>query len=198
MGLLLKDSKTKANLMKAFAGESQARNRYTFAAVKANNEKLYVLEWVFKYTANQELAHANIYYNHLKELSGDNISIEASYPVDIYDTLDKLLKSAQHNEYQEHDVDYANFAKIAHEEGFSQIASSFELIAKVEKVHGDRFGAFADAYINGKLFKCDTEVEWYCSNCGHVHKGKQAPMNCPVCSHPQGYFMRFDLTPFQK
>ena len=188
-----KDSVTKDNLMRAFAGESQARNRYTFAASAAKKNGLYVINAVFGFTADQEKEHAEIFYNHLKELAGENIFIDGGYPVDISDSIEELLKKAQHNEYEEHDDVYKSFAEKAEEEGFAKVAASFRMIAEIEKIHGDRFGWFAKLMEEGKLFVSDTEVEWMCLNCGYVYKGAKAPVICPVCSHDQGYFIRYEL-----
>jgi len=195
---LLKDSKTKDNLMRAFAGESQARNRYTFGASQAKGEKLALIERVFLYTADQEASHAKIFYNHLKDLSGQTIFIDGGYPVDIYSSLTQTLKAAQHNEYEEWEKVYTDFAKIAKEEGFMQVAYSFENIAKIEKTHGDRFGKFANYIETNTLFTSDIEEKWLCLNCGHIHVGTTAQGICPVCQHPQGYFIRYAESPFEK
>ncbi len=192
----LKNSQTKDNLMRAFAGESQARNRYTFAASLAKKQHYHVIEEVFTFTANQEKEHAEIFYNHLKELAGENIHIDGSYPVDIEDDIGKLLRSAQHNEYEEYDPVYKSFGDIAKEEGFSKIAASFYMIAGIEKTHGDRFARFAQLYEEKKLYVEEVEVGWMCLKCGHVHWGKEAPRQCPVCRHDQGYFIRLTLAPF--
>lgn len=192
-----KNSETKDNLMRAFAGESQARNRYTFAASQAKKNGQYVIQAVFGFTADQEKEHAEIFYNHLKELSGDNIFIDGGYPVDISEDLSQLLRMAQHNEYEEHDDVYKNFGDKAEEEGFAKVAASFRMIAEIEKIHGDRFGRFAQMIEEGKLFVSDVEVEWMCLNCGYVYKGTKAPAVCPVCSHDQGYFIRFELVPYE-
>lgn len=197
MSILLKDSKTKDNLMRSFAGESQARNRYLFSASKAQKDNLYVISQVFNYTADQERAHAKVFYNFLKELSGKSIEVDGKYPIDLYDTTLELLRAAQHNEYEEYEHEYATFGKIAREEGFITIANTFEMIAKIEKTHGDRFGRFADMLEQDKLFKSDTEVEWICLNCGHIHKGLSAPLLCPACKHNQGFFMLKTLSPYE-
>lgn len=194
---LLKDSRTKENLMRAFAGESQARNRYTFGESLAKKQNLYVIQKVFNYTAEQEKAHAWVFYNHLKELSGSSITIDAGYPVEVYDDLIKTLKDSQHNEYEEWDKVYKEFAKTAREEGFLEVANSFEKISEIEKIHGDRFGRFASDLENNTLFKKDNEEKWICLNCGHVHTGTKAPMACPVCSYPQGYFILYSNSPFE-
>lgn len=192
----LKDSQTKINLMRSFAGESQARNRYTYAAEAAKKQNLHVIEAVFKFTAEQEKEHGKIFYNFLKELTGETITIDGGYPVGVYDDILKLLRSSQHNEFEEFEPVYPDFAKIANQEGFTNIGAKFNQIAKIEKTHGDRFGMFADLLEQGRLFVSDVEEEWMCLNCGYVHKSSEAPKTCPVCSHPQGYFVRLKLAPF--
>ena len=152
MSVEFQKSETRENLMRAFAGESQARNRYTFAASQARRQQLPVIEAVFSFTANQERAHAKIFYDHLKQLAGTTIHVDGGYPVDISASVSDLLKAAQHNEYEEHDPVYRTFGDIAREEGFPEIAASFHNIAKIEKTHGDRFGAFARLLDEGRLF----------------------------------------------
>ncbi len=191
------ESKTRENLMKAFAGESQARNRYTFAASQAKKEGLYVIEAIFNYTAGQEKEHAEIFYSHLKDAAGETVELCGTYPVDIAPTTLELLKKAQHNEYEEYDPVYKDFAQTAKQEGFTKIAASFTQIAEIEKVHGDRFGRFAQFLESGKLFVSDVKCSWICLNCGHIHEGLQAPEMCPVCSHEKGYFIRLELSPFE-
>ncbi len=198
MAVEFKNSVTKDNLMRAFAGESQARNRYTFGASQAKKQGLHVIEAIFTFTANQEKEHAEIYYNHLRELTGENILVDGRYPVDLHDDVIQLLRAAQHNEYEEHDPAYKAFGDKAKEEGFSKIAASFHLIAEIEKTHGDRFGHFADMLEQNKLFNSDVQTQWMCLKCGHVHSGKEAPKNCPVCDHNQGFFISLELAPFQK
>lgn len=196
MSVDFRESVTKENLMRAFAGESQARNRYTFAAAQAKKEHLHVVEAVFNYTADQERQHAYIFYQHLKEMAGETIQIDGGYPVDISPDMDKLLRMAQHNEYEEHDDVYKNFGDKAKEEGFTQIVNSFHMIADIEKFHGDRFGKFAQFLEDKNLFVSDVETGWICLKCGYIHWGKEAPKKCPVCSHDQGYFIRLELSPF--
>ena len=183
--------------MRAFAGESQARNRYTFAAGQAKKENLYVVSAVFRYTAEQEKEHAEIFYNHLKELSGENIHIDGSYPVDLADDVAKLLRMAQHNEYEEHDSVYKAFGDKAKEEGFLHVASSFHKIAEIEKIHGDRFGHLAELLEQNKLFVSNVKTTWMCLNCGFVFEGEKVPEKCPVCEHDRGYFIRFELSPYE-
>ena len=153
-------SNTKDNLMRAFAGESQARNRYTFAASQASKSGLQVISAIFAFTASQEKEHAEIFYNHLQEMAGNTIFIDGGYPVNISDNVADLLAKAQHNEYEEHDSVYKSFGETARQEGFDQIASSFLQIAEIEKVHGDRFGRYAQLIREGKLFVSDVEEEW--------------------------------------
>ena len=196
MSVEFKDSITKENLMRAFAGESQARNRYTIAAGQARKQNLPVIEAVFAFTANQEKEHAEIFYNHLADLSGENIHIDGAYPVDISQSVAKLLRFAQRNEYEEHDDVYLHFARKAKEEGFMRVAGSFQLIAEIEKTHGDRFGLFADLLEQGKLFVSDVDVAWMCLHCGHIYQGKTVPEECPVCHHNRGYFVRLELAPY--
>lgn len=196
MAIDFKNSITKENLMKAFAGESQARNRYTIAADVAKKQNLPVISAVFAFTADQEREHAEIFYNHLAELSGENIRIEGAYPIDISDDVAKLLRFAQHNEYEEHDDVYLHFAKKATEEGFANVASSFQMIAQIEKTHGDRFGLFADLLEQNKLFVSDVETAWMCLECGHIYRGKSVPEKCPVCHSNRGYFIRLELAPY--
>ncbi|MGN0601563.1 MAG: rubrerythrin [Oscillospiraceae bacterium] len=197
MGTDFKSSKTKENLMRAFAGESQARNRYTHAQHQAEQQKLFVLADLFKFTANQEKEHAMIFYNHLKECGGETISIDGGYPVDISSDTAELLKMANHNETQESDDVYPAFAEIARQEGFSKVAQDFTNIAKIEKYHGERFASFANLMEQNKLFSSDTTETWYCLHCGYIVEGTQAPEICPVCSSPQGYYIRLNMTPWK-
>ena len=196
MGTEFKESETNKNLMKAFAGESQARNRYVFAAKQAQENGLPIIQFVFAFTAAQEEVHAKIFYDHLKELAGEEIRIEGTYPVDISDNLEDLLSSARHNEYDEYDNVYKNFGEKALEEGFPVIASTFFKIAGIEKIHGDRFQRFLDDMQNGRLFVSDVEEEWMCLNCGFVFKGLTAPKACPVCYREQGFFIRMTLAQY--
>ncbi len=196
MAVNFKTSETKLNLMRAFAGESQARNRYTFAAQQAKEQKLHVVEAVFTFTADQEKEHAQVFYNHLKEMAGETIQIDGGYPVDISQSVLELLRFAQHNEYEEHDPVYQAFGDKAMEEGFPKIAASFHQIAKIEKVHGDRFGRLADLIEQNKQFISDVECAWMCLNCGHIFTGKEAPQKCPVCEHDRGFFIRLELAPY--
>lgn len=196
MAVSFKESETKDNLMRAFAGESQARNRYTFAAGQAKKENLYVVQAVFEFTANQEKEHAEIFYNHLSELAGETIHIDGGYPVDITQSVGELLRRAQHNEYEEHDPIYKAFGDKAMEEGFPAVANSFHMIAEIEKLHGDRFGKLAEWMEQNQLFLSDVKTGWMCLNCGYVFEGEKVPEACPVCQHDKGYFVRLEFAPF--
>jgi rubrerythrin len=186
-----RNCKTYVNVMRAFAGESQARNRYNIAASIARKEGLQIIEAIFNYTADQERAHAKVFYEFLKDASGENIAIEGACPVDLHDSTLKLLRAAQYNENEEWEDVYRNFGLVAKEEGFANIARTFENIAKIERVHAERFGRYADELENGTLFKKKEEIVWICTNCGHIHMGKEAPEVCNVCRHPRGFFIPF-------
>ena len=196
MAVEFKNSETKDNLMRAFAGESQARNRYTFAAQKAQEQNQQVISMAFLFTAEQEKEHAEIFYHHLKELSGETIHVDGGYPVDISEDLGQLLRMAQHNEYEEHDDVYKKIGEKAMEEGFTKVANSFRMIAEIEKVHGDRFGRFAEYLEQNKLYVSDVKAGWMCLNCGYIFEGEKVPEKCPVCDHDKGYFIRVSLAPF--
>ncbi|MBQ5389500.1 MAG: rubrerythrin family protein [Clostridia bacterium] len=191
-----KNSETAKNLMRAFAGESQARNRYSIAADRAKEQKLTVVEAVFRFTAEQERAHAEVFYNHLQKLDGTEITVDGGYPVNVTSSVVQLLRYAEGNEYKEHDEVYKAFAETAKNEGFAKIATDFESIARIEKQHGDRFAKLAEQIESGKLFLCDAECGWMCLNCGNVLKTKGAPEKCPVCGVDQGFFIRLTLAPY--
>lgn len=183
-----KSSETKINLMRAFAGESMARNRYNMAAETAIKEGYHAIARIFDFTAKQEQAHATVFYDFLKEVNDTNFDITASYPVNVYSTTREHLNAAVKNEYEEYNSAYKTFADIAKSEGFNEISSAFTLISEIEKIHAERFELFLKLMSESKLYKSDTETLWVCSNCGHIHKGSTAPLACPVCSHAQGYF----------
>ncbi|MDR0405091.1 MAG: rubrerythrin family protein [Oscillospiraceae bacterium] len=196
MSVEFRNSETKHNLIKAFAGESQAVSRYTFAASQARSENLAVIQSVFLFTAGQEKEHAEIFYKFLKEFSGEKISGDGSYPVDIYKSTLELLRASQNNEFDEYNHVYKDFAETAKKEGFVKISSTFDMISKIEKTHGNRFKHLADLLERQQLFISDVETKWMCLNCGEVYEGKSAPLSCPVCSHNQGFFVRLELAPF--
>lgn len=193
---ILKTSETAKNLMRAFAGESQARNRYTFAASAAKKEGFPVIQAVFQFTANQEKEHAELFYKFLQEMTGDTIHIDGGYPVDTYDRTLDLLKAARHNEFEEYENVYKQFGDIALDEGFDRVGQVFHMVADIEKTHGDRFDLFAGLLERGQLFASEVEMGWVCLNCGYVYHGTFAPKYCPVCEHEQGWFIRMELTPY--
>ena len=185
-----KNSKTKENLMRAFAGESQARNRYNMAQAKAKAQQHYAIAAQFGFTADQEKAHAKVFYEHLKELSGQEIEFCADYPVTVTDDIAQLLHEAAKHESAESESIYPEFAKTAREEGFGDIARDFENIAKIEALHARRFSAFADLLEKDRLYKSDKTEVWTCLNCGFILESESAPEQCPVCGVPQGYYIR--------
>ena len=189
-------SQTRENLMRAFAGESQARSRYTIAAGIAHKSGLAVIQGLFLFTAEQEKTHAKQFYRQLHDLSGQTVRVDGTYPVDLYTDLLDYLRAAQHNEYQEWEHDYAHFAKTASEEGFPLVAKLFDSIAGIERIHGERFGRFADLLEREELFVSSVTCQWMCLNCGYVVESTMAPASCPVCHHPQGYFVRMEMVPF--
>lgn len=188
------NSITKTNLMRAFAGESQARNRYTFYASKARKDGYIQISDIFIETANNEKEHAEIFYKILisndNNLSNAEITITGDYPVALATTLDNLSSSAA-AEHNEADSVYPNFADVAKDEGFDDIAFVFNKIAEVEKAHERRFLKLADNVRTGTVFRKDEEVQWKCSNCGYIHSGKNAPDKCPACNHPIDYYELF-------
>lgn len=186
----LQGTETHKNLMRAFAGESQARNRYTFYASIAKKQGYPLIEQTFTLTANQEQMHAKIFFQYLaEEFNGSEIEIDAAYPVDLYqeNTLQNILASVT-AETHEHEEVYPAFAEVAKQEGFNQIAASFKMIAEIEKTHSQRFAAIAEEMKTDTLFTKATPVAWHCQVCGHIHYGVAAPALCPVCKHAKGYF----------
>lgn len=197
MAVNFSESRTKENLMRAFAGESQARNRYTIAEKKARDEKLYTIAEVFHYTAEQEKAHAERFYELLKEMTGETVEITGGYPVDPMDNIESMLRAAEHNEKEEFEDVYPAFAEVAKEEGFLEVASAFTQIAKIENVHQKRFAELAELFEKEHYFVSDGQGKWVCTNCGYIHEGKQAPPNCPVCHYEQGYFIPYEFAPYK-
>lgn len=190
----LKGTKTAENLLKAFAGESQARNRYTFYASVADKEGYKQIKKIFTETADNEKEHAKRFYKLLLEgLQGElpaMVEINAAYPVAQGTTLDNL-KAAAGGEHEEWTDLYPAFAKVAEEEGFPEVAAAFKLIAAVEKRHEARYSKLAGNIEAGKVFSKDEKVLWKCDNCGYIHEGTGAPEKCPACVHPQAYFEVF-------
>ena len=181
----IKGTRTEQNLLKSFAGESQARSRYTFFASVAKKEGYEQISGVFMETAEQEKEHAKKFF---KYLEGGMVEITASYPAGIIGTTAENLKAAAEGENEEWADLYPEFAKIADEEGFPQIANTFRQIAKVEAEHEARYRTLLARVEAGKVFERDEEIEWQCRNCGYVLKGKKAPIKCPASEHPQAYF----------
>lgn len=171
----LKGSRTEANLMTAFAGESQARNKYTYYASKAKKDGYVQIAQIFEETANNEKEHAKIWFKLLHDGG-------------VPSTVENLKDAAAGENYEWTEM-YAEFAKVAKEEGFDHIASLFEMVAKIEKDHEERYKKLLENIEGGLVFSRDGDMMWICSNCGHVHIGKTAPEICPVCAHPKAYFM---------
>lgn len=181
----LKGTKTEQNLLKAFAGESQARNRYTYFASVAKKEGYEQIAAIFEETANQEKEHAKRFF---KFLEGGMVEITASFPAGIIGKTAENLAAAAAGENEEWSALYPEFAQIAREEGFEKIADAFEKIATVEYQHEKRYRELLANVENGTVFKKDQKVFWQCRNCGYVHEGETAPDVCPACVHPQAYF----------
>ena len=188
----LKGTRTAENLMKSFAGECQARTRYTYYASIAKKQGYVQISNIFMETAEQEKEHAKKFYKYLKEDFVDEmIEITASYPVSFHEDTMANLKAAAAGENEEWTELYPEFAKVAREEGFEAIAITFERVSEVEKRHEARYNKLAKNIEEGKVFKKDEKVLWKCLNCGHIHEGEEAPKVCPTCVHPQGYFEVF-------
>ena len=181
----IKGTKTEKNLLAAFAGESQARNRYDYFASQAKKEGYVQISNIFKETALNEKEHAKRLF---KFLEGGEVEIVASFPAGIIGTTAENLKAAAEGEHYEWETMYPEFAKIADEEGFSEIAAVFRSIAIAEKQHEKRYLALLKNIEDGTVFKKDGEVYWRCSNCGYIHKGTEPPEKCPACAHPKAYF----------
>ena len=181
----LKGTKTEKNLMTSFAGESQARNRYTYFASVAKKEGYEQIAAIFEETANQEKEHAKRMF---KFLEGGCVEIVASFPAGVIGTTAENLKAAAAGENEEWSKDYPKFADIAEEEGFPEIAVMYRNIAIAEKGHEDRYLAFLKNIEEYTVFEKDGEVYWQCRNCGFIYKGKKAPEKCPACLHPQAHF----------
>ena len=184
----LKGSKTEKNLLMAFAGESQARNRYTFFASAAKNEGFIQISQIFEETANQEKEHAKRFF---KYLEGGGLEITCTFPAGIIATTEENLMAAAAGEHEEWTIAYPQFAKIAAEEGFAVISKTFELIGQVEKMHEERYLGLLKNIKEGLVFHRDLETTWQCRNCGFVHAGKSAPDVCPACLHLKAYFQLF-------
>lgn len=185
----LAGTETSVNLARAFAGESQARNRYTFYAEYAKKEGHAVIEQEFKTIAENERAHAKVFYDLLVDGMGgpSNVNIDAGYPFETGDTLANL-NAAAHGEHEEHSKIYPAFADVAKKEGFPQAEAAFRMIANIEKEHEKKFKQIAEDLNNKTLYQKKKPVQWVCANCGHIHQGTDAPGICPVCKYAQGWF----------
>jgi rubrerythrin len=183
--MVLKGSKTEKNLLTAFAGESQARNRYTYFASQAKKDGYVQMSHIFEETANQEKEHAKRLF---KFLEGGEVEVQASFPSGVIGSTLENLKAAADGEHYEHTEMYPGFARVAREEGFPVIADVFERIAVAEKQHEKRYRDLAANIEADRVFKRDQEVVWRCRNCGYVHEGEEAPDVCPACAHPKAHF----------
>lgn len=181
----IQGTKTEQNLLKAFAGESQARMRYDYFAKQAKKEGLEQIAAIFTETADNEYEHAKRFF---KFLEGGMTEITASYPAGKIGSTAENLKSAADGENEEWTELYPEFAKVAEEEGFKEVAQAFKLIARVEKEHEDRYRTLYSNLEEGKVFKREDKVIWKCRKCGFIHEGRVAPKQCPACKHDQGYF----------
>lgn len=181
----IKGTQTEKNLLVAFAGESQARNRYTYFAGAAKKEGLVQIAEIFEETANQEKEHAKRFF---KFLEGGDVEITETFPAGNISTTLENLRAAATGEEHEWEEMYPAFAKVARDEGFKSIAIAFEAIAIAEKQHGKRYKELADNLESGKVFKRNNVVVWRCRNCGYLHEAEEAPKVCPACIHPQAYF----------
>ncbi|MHC4172588.1 MAG: rubrerythrin [Planctomycetota bacterium] len=181
----LKGSQTEKNLLAAFAGESQARNRYTYFASQARKEGYMQISAIFEETANQEKEHAK---REFKFLQGGEVEIAAAFPAGVIGSTSENLKASAAGENYETTEMYPGFAKVAEEEGFSEIAQVFRDIAVAEARHRDRYLALEKNIAEGNVFKREKSVRWVCRNCGYVHKGTEAPEICPACAHPQSHY----------
>jgi len=181
----LKGTQTEKNLLIAFAGESQARNRYSYFASQARKEGYEQIAAIFEETANQEKEHAK---REFKFLQGGNVEITASFPAGVIGNTLENLKAAAAGEHYENTEMYPAFAETAEKEGFSEIAAVFRSIAVAEKRHEQRYLALAENIANGRVFKREKSVRWVCRNCGYVHEGTEPPQLCPACAHPLSYY----------
>lgn len=181
----IKGTKTEQNLLKAFAGESQARNRYDMFAKQARKEGYVHIAKLFEETALNEQQHAKRFF---KFLEGGMVEITAAYPAGIVKSTLENLKASAEGENEEYTLLYPEFAKVAMEEGFKDVAVAFQMIAKVEKEHEQRYLKLAKNIEDEKVFRKEEKVRWKCDKCGYVHEGEEAPKKCPACLHEQGYF----------
>ncbi len=185
MGKSLKGTKTEQNLLKAFAGESQARNRYTYFASQARNDGFMQIANIFEETAGNEKEHAKIFFQYLE---GGDVEIVAAYPAGMIKDTKTNLEAAAAGENMEWTTLYQEFSKVAAEEGFPEVAGSFKQISEVEKFHESRYRKLISNVASGQVFKKKEKTKWHCTNCGYIHEGSEAPAKCPACKHPQSYY----------
>jgi rubrerythrin len=185
MSKTLKDSRTEKNLLAAFTGESQARNRYTYFSSTARKEGFEQIANIFAETAENEKEHAKVFFNYLE---GGDVEIIAAYPAGMIRDTKSNLEAAAAGENMEWTKLYADFAKTARDEGYPEVARSFEQISKVEKFHESRYRKLISNIVNGEVFRRKTAVKWHCANCGYVFEGTEAPKECPACKHPQAFY----------
>jgi len=185
MGKSIKGTKSEKNLLTAFAGESQARNRYTYFASAARKEGYEQIANIFTETAENEKEHAKLFF---KALEGGDVEISATYPAGMIKDTKTNLEEAAAGENLEWTVLYSDFTKIAQDEGFPEVARTFEQIAKVEKFHESRYRKLINNIANGEAFKKKKPMKWHCINCGYVFEGSEAPKECPACKHPQAFY----------
>jgi rubrerythrin len=181
----VKGTKTEKNLLTAFAGESQARNRYTFFASRAREEGFQQIANIFVETADNEKEHAKVFFSYLE---GGDTEITAAYPAGMVKDTRSNLEAAAEGERMEWTAIYADFAKTAREEGFPDIARSFEQISKVEKFHESRYRKLSSNVGSSQVFRKPDVVKWHCANCGYVFEGTEPPKECPACKHPQAFY----------
>ena len=185
MATSIRGTRTEKNLLAAFAGEAQARNRYTYFAGAAKKEGYEQIAAIFLETAENEKEHAKVFF---KYLEGGEVEITASYPAGVIGDTAANLKAAADGEKHEWSALYAEFERVAREEGFRDIAESFHEIAEVEEFHEIRYRRLAANIANGEVFRKKTPVKWHCRNCGYVHEGVEAPDACPACRHPKAHY----------
>lgn len=181
----LKGTQTEKNLLTAFAGESQARNRYTYFAGQAKKDGYVQIADIFEETANQEKEHAKRFF---KFLEGGEVQIVGAFPAGVIGTTVENLKASAAGEHYEHTEMYPGFAKVARQEGFEDVAMIFEFVSVAEKQHEKRYRDLAANIDAGRVFKRSQKVVWRCRNCGYLYEGTEAPENCPACAHPQAHF----------
>jgi len=185
MSKSIKGTKTEKNLLGSFAGESQARNRYTYFASVAKKEGFIQISNIFSETAENEKEHAKVFF---KYLEGSDVEIAVSYPAGMIKDTKSNLEATVAGENMEWTTLYSNFAEVAKKEGFDKIARSFEQIAKVERFHEARYRKLINNIVNNEVFKKKESVKWHCINCGYVFEGDEAPKECPACKHPQAFY----------